>query len=251
MSSGCLKYFYKNVDGLLEILDSFEKTIVDDWGLHVQKLPSANADLRQSLRVYAQSPAAKSAEIHVPVLNACDRFRDDLLPAHGIRLQDRMTISAGATSTADVPAIGIVDASLLAAEKRDKAELTIVSTIDFKRTGPRIYVANIVSFNLSYGCLALSVNLIIYFTLDFQKEAEREALKAKQAQAKEEAGRMPPSEMFRSQTDKYSAFDDKGMPTHDASGKEVSKSQLKKLQKQYELRAKRYEAYLANKKSDE
>uniref|UniRef100_A0A183S903 Cysteinyl-tRNA synthetase n=1 Tax=Schistocephalus solidus TaxID=70667 RepID=A0A183S903_SCHSO len=161
------------------------------------------ADLRQSLRVYAQSPVAKSVEIHAPVLTACDRFRDDLLPAHGIRLQDRMTISGG-TSTVEVPAIGIVDASLLAAEKRDKAE----------------------------------------------KEAERGALKAQQAQAKEEAARMPPSEMFRSQTDKYSAFDEKGIPTHDASGKEVSKSQLKKLQKQYDIQAKRYEAYLANKKSD-
>uniref|UniRef100_A0A0V0J4L5 cysteine--tRNA ligase n=2 Tax=Schistocephalus solidus TaxID=70667 RepID=A0A0V0J4L5_SCHSO len=238
----------RKVHGVLEILDSFEKTIADDWGLHIQNLPSAHecltvalkrsvkdsallerlispsanhetleehawpvvaralylvADLRQSLRVYAQSPVAKSVEIHAPVLTACDRFRDDLLPAHGIRLQDRMTISGGA-STVEVPAIGIVDASLLAAEKRDKAE----------------------------------------------KEAERGALKAQQAQAKEEAARMPPSEMFRSQTDKYSAFDEKGIPTHDASGKEVSKSQLKKLQKQYDIQAKRYEAYLANKKSD-
>lgn len=36
------------------------------------------------------------------------------------------------------------------------------------------------------------------------------------------------------------------MPTHDATGKEISKSQLKKLQKMYDAQAKRHEAYLAN-----
>jgi len=37
--------------------------------------------------------------------------------------------------------------------------------------------------------------------------------------------------MFKSETDKYSKFDDKGMPTHDKDGEEISKAQLKKLQK--------------------
>ena len=34
------------------------------------------------------------------------------------------------------------------------------------------------------------------------------------------------------------------MPTHDATGKELSKSQLKKLAKQYEAQKKKYEDYL-------
>ena len=48
-----------------------------------------------------------------------------------------------------------------------------------------------------------------------------------EALAKEEAKKLPPTEMFKKETDKYSAFDDKGMPTHDHEGKEISKGQLK------------------------
>jgi cysteinyl-tRNA synthetase len=34
-----------------------------------------------------------------------------------------------------------------------------------------------------------------------------------------------PFDMFKSQTDKYSAFDETGLPTHDHKGKEISKGQ--------------------------
>lgn len=40
------------------------------------------------------------------------------------------------------------------------------------------------------------------------------------------------------------SFTSQGMPTHDSSGKELAKSQLKKLQKLYDAQAKRYAAYL-------
>ena len=66
--------------------------------------------------------------------------------------------------------------------------------------------------------------------MEEEKRAKKEREKAKkeaEARAKEEAKRMPPAEMFRRETDKYSAFDDKGMPTHDHDGKEISKGQLK------------------------
>ena len=59
-----------------------------------------------------------------------------------------------------------------------------------------------------------------------KKEAEK-AKKQAEALAKEEAKKLPPTEMFKKETDKYSAFDDKGMPTHDHEGKEISKGQLK------------------------
>ncbi len=55
------------------------------------------------------------------LLAACDRLRDDYLPAHGIRLQDRTDLTA---DKADVPAIGLVDAKTLAAEKTEKAEVS-------------------------------------------------------------------------------------------------------------------------------
>ena len=34
------------------------------------------------------------------------------------------------------------------------------------------------------------------------------------------------------------------MPTHNAKGEEITKSQLKKLQKQYDAQAKKYQQYL-------
>ena len=37
--------------------------------------------------------------------------------------------------------------------------------------------------------------------------------------------RINPKEMFKSETDKYSQFDEDGIPTHDKDGKEISKVQ--------------------------
>ncbi|CAH8512949.1 unnamed protein product [Schistosoma turkestanicum] len=61
---------------------------------------------------------------------------------------------------------------------------------------------------------------------------------------KQEAGRIPPWELFLSEVDKYSKFDSKGMPTHDASGNELTKSALKKLQKLYIAQEKNYTKFL-------
>lgn len=81
------------------------------------------------------------------------------------------------------------------------------------------------------------------------KKEKEKAKKEAEALAKEEAKKMPPTEMFRKETDKYSAFDDKGMPTLDHEGKEVSKGQLKKLQKLWQAQEKKYNEYLASLKS--
>ena len=62
--------------------------------------------------------------------------------------------------------------------------------------------------------------------LEEKKRLEKEAKKAKAAaEAAEalEAAKIPPGEMFRKETDKYSAWDDKGVPTLLADGKEVPK----------------------------
>nr|CAI5849666.1 unnamed protein product [Callosobruchus analis] len=80
-----------------------------------------------------------------------------------------------------------------------------------------------------------------------EKAAEKEKKKAElaaAAAAKEAQKRIPPTEMFRKETDKYSKFDDDGLPTHDVDGKEISKGQIKKLQKLYEAQKKRYQEYL-------
>lgn len=86
--------------------------------------------------------------------------------------------------------------------------------------------------------------------------------------------KIPPCEMFRTETDKYSKFDEmvqyeekkkfrklyvtlqeirniltfilllQGFPTHDVEGKELSKGQAKKLRKLYEAQEKLHNEYL-------
>ncbi|XP_062845828.1 cysteine--tRNA ligase, cytoplasmic isoform X3 [Trichomycterus rosablanca] len=79
-----------------------------------------------------------------------------------------------------------------------------------------------------------------------KKKKKEEAARKKQEQemAKLAKMRIPPNEMFRSETDKYSSFDDTGFPTHDVEGKELSKGQAKKLRKLYEAQEKLYNEYL-------
>jgi hypothetical protein len=49
-----------------------------------------------------------------------------------------------------------------------------------------------------------------------------------------------PQDLFRKSINLYSAFDVDGIPTHDASGNELSKSSLKKLRKDWEKQATLY-----------
>ncbi|XP_058461123.1 cysteine--tRNA ligase, cytoplasmic [Malaya genurostris] len=75
-------------------------------------------------------------------------------------------------------------------------------------------------------------------------EKERKKIEAAAAQAAKDAQqRINPVDMFRTEADKYSAFDERGLPTHDAEGKEISKGQQKKLQKLQQQQEKRYQEY--------
>uniref|UniRef100_A0A8C2KQU4 Cysteine--tRNA ligase, cytoplasmic n=1 Tax=Cyprinus carpio TaxID=7962 RepID=A0A8C2KQU4_CYPCA len=81
---------------------------------------------------------------------------------------------------------------------------------------------------------------------DEKKKKKEEAAKKKQEQEMAKLAKMKvkPIEMFRSETDKYSNFDETGFPTHDAEGKELSKGLAKKLRKLYEAQEKLYNEYL-------
>lgn len=85
--------------------------------------------------------------------------------------------------------------------------------------------------------------------LELEKSLEKERKKveaAAAAAAKEAQRRIPPSEMFKIEQDKYSRFDSNGLPTHDVGGKEISKGQTKKLQKLQQAQEKRYNEHLAS-----
>ncbi|OAD62351.1 Cysteine--tRNA ligase, cytoplasmic [Eufriesea mexicana] len=85
--------------------------------------------------------------------------------------------------------------------------------------------------------------------MELEKTLEKEKKKVEAAAAaalKEAQKKIPPSEMFKLEETKYSQFDSKGLPTHDINGKEISKGQMKKLQKLQQAQEKRYNEYLAS-----
>lgn len=78
-------------------------------------------------------------------------------------------------------------------------------------------------------------------------DSSRKAQQEQQLQDKMAKMKLHPKEMFQSQEHKalYSAFDENGIPTHDAAGEPVSKSLGKKLKKEWQKQAKLYEKHAA------
>lgn len=75
--------------------------------------------------------------------------------------------------------------------------------------------------------------------------ASRKDAQAAQLALKLEKMKISPLEMFKGQSELYSAFDAEGLPTHDAAGNALTKNQVKKLKKDQEKQKKLHDAYLA------
>ncbi|KAI6649551.1 Cysteine--tRNA ligase, cytoplasmic [Oopsacas minuta] len=84
-----------------------------------------------------------------------------------------------------------------------------------------------------------------------EKEIQKQIMKDKQLRA-EALRKIPPDEIFKSaeEIDKYSAFDENGIPTHDKDGEEIIGKARKILQKAFETQRKKYEKYLAEQSAD-
>ena len=79
-----------------------------------------------------------------------------------------------------------------------------------------------------------------------KKAAQVEAERQKRIQ-KLERGRLDPVVMFKSPNvpeGKYTAWDNDGIPTLDEEGKELSKNQVKKAQKDWQAQKKLHEEFL-------
>lgn len=78
---------------------------------------------------------------------------------------------------------------------------------------------------------------------DVEKEAKRKADQAAALELKKAMANVSPQEMFKigDEAKKYSAWDEDGVPTHDAEGKEVSKNLRKSLKKDWEKQKKVFE----------
>lgn len=81
--------------------------------------------------------------------------------------------------------------------------------------------------------------------LEREELAKRMAAEAK-LKKKENKTEPPvdPRQMFRLETEKYSQFDENGLPTHDHEGQELTKSALKKIAKRFQAQEKKYNDYL-------
>ncbi|KAG5450199.1 Cysteine--tRNA ligase, cytoplasmic [Clonorchis sinensis] len=157
--------------------------------------------LRQSARARLLTTGVADKAQKQRILSACDRMRDKDLVVAGVRLQDRTSAADLVSGIQLPPCLGLVDASILAEEVRDKPK----------------------------------------------QDNNKQAKKVRSETPAGKTGLQHPSEFFRNQVDKYSAFDDKGIPTHDLNGNELSKSQLKKLKKVYDAQVKRHEAFVKSK----
>ena len=80
-----------------------------------------------------------------------------------------------------------------------------------------------------------------------QEEAKRLEKEKKKAEAAAKAAAkasevvQDPKELFK--TAEYSEWNENGIPTKDKEGKEITKSQLKKLNKMYEAQKKKFEKW--------
>lgn len=61
--------------------------------------------------------------------------------------------------------------------------------------------------------------------------------------------KLSPADMFKKQPELYSQFDAEGLPTHNADGEELTKSQRKKLKKEQDKQKKLHTANLAKEKA--
>lgn len=77
-----------------------------------------------------------------------------------------------------------------------------------------------------------------------QQKLTEKANKEKEALQRLEKGKLSHLEMFR--TNEYSAWDNEGIPTHDAAGEEINKTRGKKLRKDWERQKKLHDSWLAS-----
>jgi cysteinyl-tRNA synthetase len=149
----------------------------------------------------------KSTEL----LSLCDELRDKILPSLAVKLDDKEIGENGKLSTL----IKIDDDDLNKKPEELRKEIELKWQLEEK--------------------LKLEKQL--------EKEKKRNELARIQAE-KEEEKKRPPNELFIRQLDKYSKFDELGLPTHDQTGKELSQNQRKKLMNLYQKQAKKYEDYI-------
>ncbi|KAF4746659.1 hypothetical protein FOZ63_018955 [Perkinsus olseni] len=120
------------------------------------------------------------------------------------------------------------------------AEAKPMETFQFERVGYFV-----VDKDSTPGDLACNLTVTLKESGLKKTEGKHAGRSRKEAQAaqlaeKEAKKKIRPQDMFKDQTDKYSHFDENGIPTHDAAGEKLTKSAFKKLHKEWEKQRRLY-----------
>ncbi|KAF4657606.1 hypothetical protein FOL46_007352 [Perkinsus olseni] len=120
------------------------------------------------------------------------------------------------------------------------AEAKPMETFQFERVGYFV-----VDKDSTPGDLACNLTVTLKESGLKKTEGKHAGRSRKEAQAaqlaeKEAKKKIRPQDMFKDQTDKYSQFDENGIPTHDAAGEKLTKSAFKKLHKEWEKQRRLY-----------
>ncbi|KAJ7388098.1 hypothetical protein OS493_039823 [Desmophyllum pertusum] len=133
---------------------------------------------------------------------ACDRMRDDSLPELGVKLED---------VEGDQAVIKFVDKETLMKEKQstDRGMSLVEHAVNKKRNGK-------------------------------QKEEAKKKLEGREGMQRKPKLEFHHGKCLNTKTDKYSKFDEQGVPTHDQAGEPLSGKLVKKLKKMYQQQEKLY-----------
>ncbi|XP_027204731.2 cysteine--tRNA ligase, cytoplasmic [Dermatophagoides pteronyssinus] len=166
------------------------------------------AKLRDEIRSLARDLKNKQ------LFELCDRIRDDIFPELGVRMEDLETTGDGDNGIGQQPQqqwrLKLVDREILLQERLKRIEEQEQAK-----------------------CLA-------------EEQRQKKLLEQQQKKAESEPP-LDPRKMFRLEMDKYSKFDDNGIPTHDHQGEELTKSAMKKIAKRFQAQEKKYNDYLKKK----
>lgn len=140
----------------------------------------------------------------------------------------------------EVKAQGFVDASVLGADGQPPATFSTFQlerlgyfTVDPDSTKEKLVLNRVVT---------LKESGVKKDDKEDAKGKSRKEEQARQLAEKEARKNLDPKDMFQGETDKYSAFDEDGVPTKDAAGEPLSKSLVKKLKKEWEKQKRLFDA---------
>lgn len=174
------------------------------------------------------------------VLRACDELRDDVLPLLGVVFEDAAVAKAApaaAAAAADGAAAGGAGSGAAAAAVAAAASAADAGAPAARLTTWKLRPVEELKREMEDKRRAAE---------DKARVKAEAAARAKAAEAARRAeAAIPPTDYFRSQTDKYAAWDEQGIPTTSADGKALSDKARRKAEAAWAEQDKKHKWFLS------